>query len=301
MILGIDIGGTNIKFGVVDEHYKIVGRYSIPTDADRTDKEIVADIIAKAKDIQTEYAFEAIGIGSPGDLDCKNGICIFAANLPYDNTPIAAMITEALGLPVYLANDATAAVYGELYAGVGKDYENMVMITLGTGVGGGIAIGGRPYLGHQGGAGEIGHMIIKYDGLPCPCGQTGCYEQYASVTALIRLTQEAIEANPDSLLAQLGAEEVTGRTAFDAKAQGCSVGAAVVDQYIEYIAIGVTGLERIFQPDAIVIGGAISNQEEALLTPLRQKVQLPINIFTSQLKNDAGVIGAAVVADKAGN
>ena len=176
----------------------------------------------------------------------------------------------------------------------------MVMITLGTGVGGGIAINGKPYLGQHGGAGEIGHMIIKYDGLPCPCGQIGCYEQYASVTALIRLTKEALEANPDSLLAKLGKDEISGRTAFDAKAQGCPVGTAVVDQYIEYIAIGVTALERIFQPDAIVIGGAISNQEEALLTPLREKVHLPINVFTSQLKNDAGVIGAAVVADKKG-
>ncbi len=301
MILGIDIGGTNIKFGVADENYRLLKGYSIPTGADRTDKEIVADIITTIKEIQTRYTLESIGIGSPGDLDCKNGICVTAANLPYHNTPIAAMITEATGLPVYLANDATAAVYGELYAGVGKDYENMVMITLGTGVGGGIAINGRPYLGQRGGAGEIGHMIIKYDGLPCPCGQTGCYEQYASVTSLIRLTKEAMEANPDSLLARLAEEEVTGRTAFDAKAQGCDVAAAVVDQYIQYIAMGVTGLERIFQPDAIVIGGAISNQEEALLAPLREKVKLPINVFTSQLKNDAGVIGAAVVADKKGS
>ena len=123
MILGIDIGGTNIKFGVVDENYKILKGYSIPTGADRTDKEIVSDIITKTKAIQTEYTFERIGIGSPGDLDCKNGICIKAANLPYNNTPIAAMISEATDIPVYLANDATAAVYGELYAGVGKDYE----------------------------------------------------------------------------------------------------------------------------------------------------------------------------------
>ena len=274
--------------------------YSIHTGADRGDVEIVSDIIKKTLEIQKEYSFDRIGIGSPGDLDCEKGICITAANLPYHNTPIAAMIKEATGVPVYLANDATAAVYGELYAGAGKAYKNIVMITLGTGVGGGIAIDGKPYLGQKGGAGEIGHFIVKYDGLPCPCGQVGCYEQYASVTALIRLTQEAIEKNPDSLLAEMSKDEVTGRSAFDAKEKGCSVAAAVVDQYVEYIALGITSLERIFQPDAIVIGGAVSNQEEALLAPLRQKVQLPINVFTSQLKNDAGIIGAAVVADKKG-
>lgn len=298
MILGIDIGGTNVKFGVIDENYRVVKGYSIPTGADRSDIEIVNDIIAQTKKIQEEYSFERIGIGSPGNLDSENGICIHAANLPYHNTPITAMVSEAAGVPAFLANDATAAVYGELYAGAGKNYQNIVMVTLGTGVGGGIAIDGKPYLGQKGGAGEIGHMIIKYDGLPCPCGQVGCYEQYASVTSLIRLTEEAIAANPDSILAEVAKEGANGRSAFDAKAQGCAVAAGVIDQYTEYIAVGLKSLINIFQPDAIVIGGAISNQEENLLAPVREKVGVPVNLFTSALKNDAGVIGAAVVADK---
>ena len=298
MILGIDIGGTGVKFGLVDSNYQVHEKFSIPTGADRTDVEIVNDIIAKVKEIRGDHDFDLIGVGSPGNLDCDNGICVRAANLPYHNTPMAAMIREAVGVPVYLANDATAALYGEIFAGVGKDYPNMIMVTLGTGVGGGIAINGQPYLGKKGGAGEIGHMIIKYDGLSCPCGLTGCYEQYASVTALIRITEEAIAANPDSILAQAAANGADGRSAFDAKEKGCPVAAAVIDQYAEFVAVGLKSLLNIFEPDAIVIGGAISNQEENLLAPIREKVGMPIELFTSRLKNDAGVIGAAVVADK---
>lgn len=298
MILGIDIGGTGVKFGLVDNDYQVHEKFSIPTGADRTDVEIVNDIIAKVKEIRAKHDFDLIGVGSPGNLDCENGICIFAANLPYNHTPMAAMISEAVGLPVYLANDATAALYGEIFAGVGKSFQNMIMVTLGTGVGGGIAINGQPYLGKKGGAGEIGHMIIKYDGLPCPCGLTGCYEQYASVTALIRLTEEAIAKNPDSLLAEMAKDGADGRSAFDAKAAGCPIAAAVIDEYAEFVAVGLKGLINIFEPDAIVIGGAVSNQEENLLAPIREKVGVPVNLFTSQLKNDAGVIGAAVVADK---
>lgn len=301
MILGIDIGGTNIKFGVVTDDYQVVKKYSIPTGADRGDLAIVADIIRQAKEIQEEYTFDCIGIGSPGDVDYEKGICVRAGNLPYNNTPIAAMVSEATGLPVYLANDATAAMYGEIYAGVGKQYPNMVMVTLGTGVGGGIAIDGKPYLGHNGRAGEVGHMIIKYDGLPCGCGQVGCYEQYASVTALIRITEEAAKAHPDSMLAKLTQCGTSGYSAFNAKEKGCPVGAAVVDQYAENIATGLKGLINIFQPDAIVFGGAISAQEENLLAPVREKVGVPVNLVISALQNDAGVIGAAVVADKANN
>lgn len=301
MILGIDIGGTNVKFGVIDENYQVLKGYSIPTGADRGDVAIVNDIIAQTKKIRKEYTFDRIGIGSPGNLDCENGICVHAANLPYNNTPITAMISEATGVPAFLANDATAAVYGELYAGAGKNFQNIVMVTLGTGVGGGIAIDGKPYLGGKGGAGEIGHMIIKYDGLPCGCGQVGCYEQYASVTALIRLTREAAAANPDSLLAKMTKNTANGRSAFDAKEKGCPVGAGVVDQYAEYIAIGLKGLNWIFQPDAIILGGAISAQGENLLAPVRKHLGAPVNLFTSALQNDAGVIGAAVVADKRGN
>ena len=296
MILGIDIGGTNIKFGVTEDDYTLVRRWSIPTNSQRPINEIVADIVAKANEIHAEYAFDRIGIGTPGDIDSETGVCMRANNLPYYDTPLGSMIAEGTGLPVAIANDATAALYGEIYAGAGREYPNLIMVTLGTGVGGGIAIDGKPYLGTKGYGGELGHMVIKYDGLPCPCGLVGCYEQYASVTALIRQAKEAIAAHPDSLLAQKAGENFSALDIFNAKEEGCPVAAAVIDRYAAYITIGLNSFENIFQPDAFVIGGAISSQEENLLSLVRAKLDKPANLFTSALKNDAGIIGAAVVA-----
>ena len=296
MILGIDIGGTGIKFGVVTEDYKIVKSCSIPTLAHRDVMEIVSDIIAQAKELQEEYAFDRIGVGTPGDIDSEKGVCNRAGNLPYQKTPLGPLLSEALNLPVYIANDATAALFGELYAGAGQGYQHIIMITLGTGVGGGIAIDGKPYFGSKGYGGELGHMIIKHDGLHCPCGLTGCYEQYASVTALVRQIKEAIAANPDSLLAKIGGEAPSARDVFTAKEQGCPVAAAVLDQYTTYIAIGLNSYEAIFQPEIFIIGGAISQQDENLLAPVRAKLRKPTKLVTSSLKNDAGIIGAAVVA-----
>lgn len=296
MILGIDIGGTSIKFGVVTTDYTLIKTCSIPTGGKRIINEIIDDIVQTAKQLCLEYPIERIGIGTPGDIDSARGICIRANNLPYRNTPIVEMISDPMGLPVTLVNDATAALYGEIYAGVGKQYPNIVLVTLGTGVGGGIAIHGKPYLGSKGYGGEVGHMSIKYDGLPCPCGLTGCYEQYASVTALLRQAREAVCAHPDSLLAQMFKHQADALCIFTAKEHGCSVAAAVIDQYAQYIAIGLNSLENIFQPNAFVIGGAISSQEENLLSVVRSKLDKPNNLFASALKNDAGVIGAAVVA-----
>lgn len=296
MILGIDIGGTNIKFGVVTEDYQLLKTWSIPTRSQRSIQEIVDDMIQKAREIRAAYDFQLIGIGTPGDIDSKNGICNRAGNLPYHQTPLVAMISSALGVPAYIANDATAALYGELYAGAGKDYQHIIMITLGTGVGGGIAIDGKPYMGSKGYGGELGHMIIQHNGLPCPCGLNGCYEQYASVTALKRQAKEAIARHPDSLLAKLAGDNVNGLDIFTAKEQGCPVAAAVIDQYAQYIAIGLNSYENIFQPEVFIIGGAISNQGENLLAPIRQKLRKPTPLLVSGLKNDAGIIGAAVVA-----
>ena len=296
MILGIDIGGTNIKFGVTEDDYTLLKRYSIPTNSQRPIEEIIADIVAKANEIRNEFPFDRIGIGTPGDIDSEKGVCLRANNLPYNDTPIVDMISNGTGLPAAIANDATAALYGEIYAGAGQEYPNLIMITLGTGVGGGIAIDGKPYMGTKGYGGELGHMVIKYDGLPCPCGLVGCYEQYASVTALLRQAQEAIAQHPDSLLAQKAGTGFSALDIFNAKEEGCPVAAAVIDQYASYITIGLNSFENIFQPDAFVIGGAISSQEENLLSLVRAKLDKPANLFASALKNDAGVIGAAVIA-----
>lgn len=297
MILGIDIGGTYTKFGVVDENYQLKS-FCMPTELDKGDIHMVKQIIEKAKEIRKGIDFDRIGIGTPGTIDSEKGIVIRASNLPYKNTPIVDMLKDELNVPVRLANDATCAIAGELYAGMGQKYDNFIMVTLGTGVGGGIVIGNKIYKGRGGRAGEIGHMVIKYDGLECPCGQKGCYEQYASVAALIRQTKEAIKDNPKSLLAELGKGEVSGRTVFDAMREGCPLAKEVIDKYTDYIAIGVQSLVRIFQPDCVVFGGAISNEGDNLLNPIKEKVTLPVDIQISDLKNNAGILGAAALASQ---
>jgi len=293
VILGVDIGGTNIKFGVVNEQYELLETCLVSTEAEKGAEQMVSKIIETAKALQEKYSIEKIGIGTPGTVDYKTGVCVRAANLPYQNTPVAEMVEKALNLPVRLANDATCAVLGELYAGWGRKYRNLIMITLGTGVGGGIIIEGKPYYGANGGAGEFGHLIIEKEGIECRCGQKGCYEKYASVTALIRQTEEAVIKYPESLLAKRARDGVSGRTAFDAMREGCDVAVQVVDDYIEYIATGVKSLIRVFQPEAVVFGGAITNEQDYLLLPLKEKVHSSAELCISKLKNDAGVIGAA--------
>lgn len=296
MELGIDIGGTNVKFGVVDG-LDIIFKSDIPTGAKREDTEIVADIIAECKKILSKYdKIDKIGIGSPGIIDSENGVATRATNINFKNTPICKMITDATGIPARIGNDANCAVLGELYAGYGREYKNVVLVTLGTGVGGGIIIDGKPYFGTRGDAGEIGHMIINCDDILCGCGQTGCYEAYASVSALIRQTQDAIEKHPESELAKKAESvgKVSGRTAFDAMREGCPVATSLVDRYLNYITVGLKSIYHIFRPDVIVIGGAISNEGEYLTVPLNEKMgEKSVIIATSKLKNDIGIIGAA--------
>lgn len=296
MELGIDIGGTNIKFGVVDGDV-ILEKFEIPTLAKRTDTEIIDDIIKMCREIMAKYTIKKIGIGTPGNVDTEKGIIVRASNINFDNTPICKMISEALGVPTTVGNDANCAVLGEYYSGYGKEYKNLVLVTLGTGVGGGIIIDGKPYFGTRGNAGEIGHMCIKYDGEKCGCGRIGCYEKYASVTALCNYTKQAAEENPESLLAQHiknAGGRISGKTAFDAMRKGCPVGKAVVDKYIDYIAVGLVSIAFVFRPDIIVIGGAISKEGDYLSVPLREKVRFKdVRIETSRLKNDIGIIGAA--------
>ena len=296
MYLGIDIGGTNVKFGVIDENYCIVKKYSIPTNAGRDADQVSGDIIRKALEIVAEYSVELIGIGCPGRIDMETGVCISAGNLPFKNYPIRQIIEEAVGIRTWLGNDARCAVCGELYAGAGRECDNFVMITLGTGVGGGVVINKKPYLGRAGGAGEIGHIMVDINGKPCKCGQVGCLEHYASVTALVEQTREAARRHPDSILGKMCERGVSGRSAFEAKRAGCPVGAEVVDKYIGYVALGVVNASRMLQPDLVVIGGAISNEGDELIIPLREKVGPRHPVVASELRNDAGLIGAVAMA-----
>ncbi len=310
--LGVDLGGTNIAVGLVTEDGKIIASDSIPTLAEREYPEIVADMAKVCKKVVADAGVDmsevaSIGIGSPGSIDSENGVVLYANNLKFNQAPIAAELKKHIDLPVNIENDANAAAYGE-YIANGNGADDFVFITLGTGVGGGIIIDKKLYKGFNGIGGELGHITLVHNGKMCSCGNPGCWEAYASVTALISQTKEAIEKNPDSLMAKIAEEngEVSGRTAFNAAKAGDAAGQAVVDQYRDYVASGLVSIINIFQPERIVIGGGISREGEYLLAPIREycdkygynKILKKADIQVATLYNDAGIIGAALAARK---
>ncbi len=307
--IGIDLGGTNIVAGVVDDEQRIIAKADCKTNLPRPAEVIVADMARLAKEA-TEKAglsmddVESIGVGCPGTCNVFTGIVEYSCNLDFKEVPLQSMLSEATGKPVYVENDANAAALGEAVAGAAKGAQNALCITLGTGVGGGIIIDGKIYDGFNCAAAELGHIVIVVDGEPCGCGRKGCWEAYASATALIRQTKAAIEKNPESGLAKLAAEngKVSGRTAFDAMRAGDEVGKAVVDQYIKYLASGLTNMVNIFQPEVLCIGGGISHEGDTLVKPVMEHIERDryskyskhqTRVCTATLGNDAGVIGAA--------
>lgn len=310
--LGVDLGGTNIAVGLVTEDGKIIASDSTPTLAEREYPEIVADMAKVCKKVVADAGVDmsevaSIGIGSPGSIDSENGVVLYANNLKFDRAPIAAELRKHIDLPVNIENDANAAAYGE-YVANGNGADDFIFITLGTGVGGGIIINKKLYKGFNGIGGELGHITLVHNGKMCSCGNPGCWEAYASVTALISQTKEAIAKNPDSLMAKIAEEngEVNGRTAFNAAKAGDAAGQAVVDQYRDYIASGLVSIINIFQPERIVVGGGISREGEYLLAPIREycekygynKISKRTKIQVATLYNDAGIIGAALAARK---
>ena len=306
--IGIDLGGTNIAVGVVDEQFNIIGRGKVKTARPESAEGTVEDMVTAVR-MAVENAgvsmdeIADVGVAAPGSVDPDNGVIVYANNLAFRNTPVGALLQEALGKPCYLENDANAAAYGELLAGAGKGADNFVMITLGTGVGGGVIIDGKIYGGFNHAGAELGHMIIVKDGEPCTCGSKGCFEAYGSATALIRQTKAAMNAHPESKMWEmLGERGVSGRTAFDAMRAGDAVAKQVVDEYISYIACGVTSLINIFQPQFVAIGGGICNEGDTLLIPVEKIVdvseynkngQSRTVVCRAALGNDAGIIGAA--------
>ncbi len=310
--LGIDLGGTNIVAGVVDENYKIIARASCKTAVPRPESEIcdsMAEVAKKAveKAKITLDEVESIGIGVPGAVNPKTGVIEYSANLFFHNWEVVKMMEERLGKKVLIENDANAAALGEYLAGSAKGAKNAVAITLGTGVGGGIIINGKIYSGSNFAGAELGHMVIVKDGKECGCGRCGCWEAYASATGLINLTKqkilsEKLEFSYMYKLCNGDLNKIEGRTAFDAMADGDPTAKAVVEEYLGYLATGLVNIINIFQPDILCIGGGISNQGENLLAPLRKIIESErytkhndkqTVVCTCSLGNDAGIIGAA--------
>jgi len=315
--LGIDLGGTNIAVGIVDENYQIVARATKKTQTDSPEQ--VADAMAETarealKNANLTLAdVPWIGVGSPGTVNKATGLIEYANNLPFKNTPMAQMLSDRLdGKKVLMENDANAAAYGEYMAGALKGADNAIAITLGTGVGGGVIINHQIYSGSNFAGAELGHTVIVVNGRQCTCGRTGCWETYASATGLIRTTKEHMEKAPkDSPLWTIvegDINNVNGRTAFDAMRQGDPIGKEIVDEYILYLSEGIVNMVNIFQPDILCVGGGISNERETLMAPVREfveKQQYAMNsskktvICRAELGNDAGIIGAALLGKEA--
>ncbi len=310
MYIGVDVGGTNLVAGLVDDQGQLLRKNSVPAHADRGPEAMVADMMTLIAEVSADAVVASIGVGIPGVVDNVEGRVVYTCNIPFSGLPLTRLLQERWPVPVRLGNDANVAALGEYLVGAARDTRSMVMVTLGTGVGGGIIIDGHMVEGVGGAAAELGHMVVKKDGARCGCGRLGCWEAYASATGLIRMTNEAMQAHPDSLLwaERRGAPpHVSGRTAFDAARSGDAVAQAVVDEYIAYLAEGLVNLVNLLQPEMICLGGGVCHEGDALLVPLREIVQRhqfcrdirQTAIQIAALGNDAGLIGAALMGKAA--
>lgn len=309
--IGIDLGGTFIAAGLVDESLRIIDKESVRTSAPRPMEAIADDMAALVRELLARNglrreALAAVGVGVPGTANRENGHLEDANNLGFDDEPFVSVLEERLGLPVRFGNDANAAAWGEYRAG-GRREDSFVMMTIGTGIGGGVILNGKLWDGINGAAAEFGHMTIRYDGVSCSCGRRGCFEAYASATALIRQARERMGTDGATLLWKLcggDAGRVEARTVFDGAAAGDAACAALLDAYTTYLAEGTANIINLFQPAFLCVGGGVSRAGEALLTPLREKTARRIysqnakrntQIILAQLDNDAGIIGAALL------
>ncbi|MBQ3496905.1 MAG: ROK family glucokinase [Oscillospiraceae bacterium] len=313
--IGIDVGGTNLKAGLVSEDGALLATKKVPLGAWESAEAFARTLVCLARELLAERGtresdIKAIGIGIPGLVDSARGIISYTPNIPMREVPIAALMQREWDIPIYLGNDANCAALGEYHAGAGRGARSLVVVTLGTGIGSGIVIDGAIYEGFNGAGGEAGHMAIVMDGELCNCGRRGCWERYASATALVRLTKRVMDENPESIMWKLCGEgekfHVSGKTAFAAARMGDAAAQAACGEYLDYLAAGVANLVNILQPEMVAIGGGVSNEEDgSLLLPLRERVarfdmarngaKQRTSIVKAQLGNDAGIIGAALL------
>ncbi len=309
--IGIDVGGTNLAAGLVDQDGAIQNKTACPVDRSWTAEELVRRLVqltlrtVREADRSLEE-LEAVGVGIPGLVDNRAGTVASTPNMPFRNTPFRALFQRELDVPVHLGNDADCAAVGEYWAGAARGRDPLLLLTLGTGIGGGLIRGGKLYTGFGGAGMEVGHMITHPEGIACGCGNRGCWERYGSATALIQQTREAMEENRDSALWQVcggDLNRVEGRTPFQAAEQGDETALQVLERYRRELAYGIVSLCNILFPEVICLGGGVSAADESLLlNPLRELVHggcfnqdaLP-ELTRASLGNDAGIVGAAML------
>lgn len=312
--LGIDLGGTNIAVGVVDENNQIIATAKRKTKSPCAPEDMCEQLATTAFEALENAKITIddvpwVGIGTPGTVNRDNGVVEFSNNLDFHNFELKKLLEERMKKTVIVENDANAAAYGEFQAGALRGAQNALAITLGTGVGSGIIIDGKIYSGTNYAAGEMGHTVIVYNGRHCTCGRDGCWEAYASATGLIRTTREGMlkcedHSSPIWEIVKGDIDKVDGRTAFDAMRAGDPVGKAIVDEYISYLGCGLANCINTFQPDILCIGGGICNEGEYLMKPLREYLSHQIytvntkkqtKLCIAELGNNAGIIGAALL------
>ncbi len=307
--IGVDIGGTSIKGAFINDKGEILTRFSMKVEKEASAEDSVGklcDIIAKAMD-EGGYKgkVKGIGIGCPGLLDIDNGIIINSPNLPmWSKFPLKEFVEKRLGLEVVINNDANVAALGEAKFGSGSKYQNSIMITLGTGIGGGVIINGKLYDGYKHQGGELGHMVIHVNGRACGCGRKGCFEAYASASALIKDTRAMMKKHPESLLTQIEKElvGVDGRNAFLAAKRGDKYGMKLVNDYVMYLSEGLLNFCNIFRPEVIILSGGIANEKEYLIDKVADYLEEnhygfigspKVEVVNGTLGYDSGKIGAA--------
>lgn len=308
--VGIDLGGTFIKGGIVNEKGEIIVCDKTPTEVEKGDKGVAKNIASLALDLLsradlTAADVEGLGIGSPGMIDSAEGNVVYANNLGWNNFKICDELSSLLGgIKVKIGNDANVAALGEVKFGAAKEHNSIVMITLGTGVGGGVVVDGKMIEGNKGAGAELGHIVIVHGGEQCSCGRKGCFEAYSSATALIRDTKRAMQAHPDSKMWEIGSlDAVNGKTVFD-YAPVDEYAKEVVDNYVKYLACGLVNYANIFRPEVILLGGGVCAQGDNLIKPLQKIFDTEIYagdkgprvpILVAELGNNAGLLGAAAL------
>ncbi len=312
--VGIDLGGTNIKAGIVNEQQEIIAQGSVPTNVRRPYQDIIKDMAELVQNLFQQSGLKTddvagIGIGSPGTIDAKKGIVVYSNNFDWENVPLVEELHKYLNYEISISNDANCAALGEVKAGAAKNFDNVVLLTLGTGVGGGVVVDGKIFEGGHAGGAELGHTMLIRDGEQCTCGRKGCLEAYASATALIRQTKQAAMDYKDSKIYAYCEHDITkinGKTVFDAAADGDATAKRVVADYISYLGDGIVDFVNIFRPDKVLLSGGVCNQGTNLTDPLNAYIKkycfagergmIP-EIVTATLGNDAGIIGAAALTE----
>ena len=301
---GVDIGGTNIKIGLITGQRRLLAHTSIPTQPQAGVRQLVTrcaqalgDLARKAR--LRPRALRGVGVGAPGPLDLRKNTIIFMPNIGWRNVPLARLFSRAMRIPAFAENDANLAAWGEAWAGAGRNCDHFILLTLGTGIGGGMVLNGKLWRGGSVSAAEIGHLTLVADGEPCGCGAKGCFEAYASATALVKFYRRFFEKTGHE--SQALPEPITAHAVCEAAKRGDTLARAAVDHVVKFLALGISSCVKLIDPDKVILVGGMAMAGDLIVRPLREQVKaifaasFPFKpeIAVGRLGERAGMFGAA--------